>query len=567
MSSSAPAAAPVTPASAEPISDRVARADSLLCADQQFGDSAAIGERNLARFRLGLTMLARHDGEAADVLRETAAAPDERLRPLLYDPVLRNCFEVDLAQLDSGRLERSSFGAYMSSNVSDSVSGQVSGSASGHVAGDLAGDPGAAPPTGTSYRMGPCEALTNPHQHAWPGLGDAWILTEPAPHGDAQAMFAGRLMELYRSALGDAAAAVPVDPTDGERAVLHEGAELLAALLPAAGAGVLGHVTVVGFTERESEEGPLQSMSGGDPLPSTVLLSPDRCASPWLAAESLLHEGAHLKLFDALRAGSVVKNATARVPIPWRIGSWTVIRVFVALHFYVHLLVFQAAAATAGEAVRERFGPPPPPEDLDEPSPGTPAALSGQYRTSAERARYLAECVLALPDEALTENGHRFARWLLTALRLVDEDAPRPRDRAVTAASRQPQGIEPQKAQPQEVQRQQEVQPLGVAPVVHGGALQRVTPVDACALPGLGQLVVSPAQSARMHWLNARSWTVYSLCDGRDLDSLRTAYAQAAGLPAGSEEVDRQVGDSLLSLVESGLVTTRDYTAAGPVPG
>ncbi|MFJ8940248.1 aKG-HExxH-type peptide beta-hydroxylase [Streptomyces sp. NPDC102365] len=552
MSSSAPAAAPVTPASAEPVSDRVARADSLLCADQQFGDSAAIGERNLARFRLGLTMLARHDGEAADVLRETAAAPDERLRPLLYDPVLRNCFEVDLARLDSGRLERSSFGAYMSAYMSSYVSNSVSG----HVAGDLAGDTGAAAPTGAPYRMGPCEALTSPHQQAWPGLGDAWVLTEPAPHGDAQEMLAGRLMELYRSALGDTGAAGPVDPTDRERAVLHEGAELLAALLPAAGAGVLGHVTVVGFTERESEEGPLQSMSGGDPLPSTVLLSPDRCASPWLAAESLLHEGAHLKLFDALRAGSVVKNATARVPIPWRIGSWTVIRVFVALHFYVHLLVFQAAAATAGEAVRERFGPPPPPEDLDEPSPGTPAALSGQYRTSAERARYLAECVLSLPDEALTENGHRFARWLLAALRLVDEDAPRPRDRAMTAVSRQRQEVQ-----------SQEVQSQGVAPIVHEGALQRVTPVDACALTGLGQLVVSPAQSARMHWLNARSWTVYSLCDGRDLDSLRTAYAQAAGLPAGSEEVGRQVGDSLRSLVESGLVTTRDYTAAGPVPG
>jgi hypothetical protein len=79
--------------------------------------------------------------------------------------------------------------------------------------------------------------------------------------------------------------------------------------------------------------------------------------------------------------------------------------------------------------------------------------------------------------------------------------------------------------------------------------------VDACALPGLGQLVVSPARSARMHWLNARSWTVYSLCDGRDLGSLHTAYARAAGLTPGSEEAGRQVGDSLRLLVASGLVT------------
>jgi hypothetical protein len=361
------------------------------------------------------------------------------------------------------------------------------------------------------------------------------VLTEPAPHGSSQEMLAGRLMELYRGALGDSRAAGPVDPADSVRAVLREGAELLAALLPAAGAGVLGHVTMVGFTHRESEEGPLQSMSGGDPLPSTVLLAPERCTSPWLAAESLLHEGAHLKLFDALRTGSVVRNATERVPIPWRIGSWTVIRVFVALHFYVHLLVFRAAAAAAGEAVHKRFGPPPSVEDLDEPSPGTPAARSGQYRTSAERARYLAECVLSLPEQALTENGHRFARWLLTAFRLVDDDAPRPHDRAAATTRR--------------------AEPWQSPETPPGGILQRIIPVDACALPGLGQLVVSPTRSARMHWLNARSWTVYSLCDGRDLGSVHTAYARAVGLPADSEEVNRQVSDSVRRLVAADLIT------------
>ncbi|MFE2709924.1 aKG-HExxH-type peptide beta-hydroxylase [Streptomyces mirabilis] len=504
---------PASPSAAEPVTDLVAQADTMLCADRQFGDSAAIGERNLARFRLGLTMLARHDGEAADVLRTTAAAADEHLRPLLYDPVLRNCFEVDLARLESGRLGHSSFGAYVSGYVPTQAADAPSSMSS----------------------MGPCEALIRPHRSAWPGLGDAWVLIEPTPHGSSQEKLAGRLMELYRGALGDSRAAAPVYPADSVRAVLREGAELLATLLPAAGAGVLGHVTMVGFTHRESEEGPLQSMSGGDPLPSTVLLAPERCTSPWLAAESLLHEGAHLKLFDALRTGSVVKNATERVPIPWRIGSWTVIRVFVALHFYVHLLVFRAAAASAGEAVRERFGPPPSVEDLDEPSPGTPAARSGQYRTSAERARYLAECVLSLPEQALTEHGHRFARWLLTALRLVDDDAPRPHDRAAATTRR----AEPW--QPQENPS--------------GGVLQRITPVDACALPGLGQLVVSPTRSARMHWLNARSWTVYSLCDGRDLGSVRTAYARAVDLPADSEEVNRQVSDSVRRLVAADLIT------------
>ncbi|MEW2121508.1 HEXXH motif-containing putative peptide modification protein [Streptomyces sp. NPDC005474] len=488
-------------------SDAVARADILLCADRQFGDSTAVGERNYARFRLGLTMLARRDDTCAQALRTTAAEPEERLRPLLFDPVLRHCFEDDILHLENGTLERSTFGRYLAEYRGER-------------------------PVSDPSSVGPCEGLTQPRRRAWPGLGNAWLLTELKPRDPVDEMLGERLMELYRDALGDSPAQAPVNPTSADRVTLREGAELLASLMPEAGASVLGHITMVGFTRRETQEGPLQSMSGGDPLPSSVLMAPERCTSPWLAAESLLHEGSHLKLFDALRTGSVVRNATERVPIPWRIGSWTVIRVFVALHFYVHLLVFQAAAAAAAtdEAVRKRFGPPPAAEIIDEPSPGTPAAVRGTHRTSAERARCLAERVLALPEEALTENGHRFARWLLTVLHLVDGDAPTPPDRAGTT-----------------------VRPSVTAPLT--GVLQRVTPVDACALPSLGQLVVGDAASARMHWLNSRSWTVYSLCDGRDLDSLRTAYADAAGLPAGSAEADRQVSDSVRQLVAAGLVT------------
>ncbi|MFD0382307.1 hypothetical protein ACFQ2B_07210 [Streptomyces stramineus] len=112
----------------------------------------------------------------------------------------------------------------------------------------------------------------------------------------------------------------------------------------------------------------------------------------------------------------------------------------------------------------------------------------------------------------------------------MDADAPPPRDRPAAAGPRP-------------------------GPVGPGGTLQRVTPVDACALPALGQLLVSTAGSARMHWLNSRAWTVYSLCDGRDLDSLYAAYARAAGLSAGSAEAGRHVSDSVRHLVASGLVT------------
>ncbi|MEU6736107.1 HEXXH motif-containing putative peptide modification protein [Streptomyces physcomitrii] len=519
-----------SPSVAAPVGDVVAQADALLCADRQYGDSAAIGERNLARFRLGLTLLARQDEEAAPLLRAIAAAQAEHLRPLLYDPVLRNCFEVDLVRLERGRLDGSSFALHareLTATQELVASTAVSGKAVGTAA-----EPGetAAP--------GPCESLTVPHLRAWPGLGDAWVLTGLTPRDAAEEQLGGRLMELYRDALGAGHAADPLLPSAEVRSTLREGAELLAALLPATGAGVLRHVTMVGFTHRESEEGPLQSMSGGDPLPSAVLLAPERCASPWLAAESLLHEGSHLKLFDALRTGAVVRNATERVPIPWRIGSWTVIRVFVALHFYVHLLAFRAAGTAAGPEIRERFGTPPPPEELDEPSPGTPAALAGTHRTSEERARHLAEQVLALPPGALTENGHRFARWLLAALRLVDADAPRP----------------PERTDPDTRDTETPAAAAAEAPPA-GATLRRTAPVDACALPGLGQLLVSAGQSGRMHWLGARAWSVYSLCEQSGPEALYPAYARACGLDAASPEVRAQVDGSLRQLLAAGLVS------------
>ncbi len=209
---------------------------------------------------------------------------------------------------------------------------------------------------------------------------------------------------------------------------------------------------------------------------------------------------------------------------------------FVALHFYVHLLVFRAAAASAGEAVRERFGPPPSVEDLDEPQPwhaGRPQrAIPDQCGTGPLPRRVRA---VAAGEQALTEHGHRFARWLLTtSLSGGRRGSEQPQDRAETTTRR----AEPW--QPQENPSE--------------GVLQRITPVDACALPGLGQLVVSPTRSARMHWLNARSWTLI-LCHGRDLGSVRTAYARAAHFPAHSEEVNRQVSDSVRRLVAADLIT------------
>jgi hypothetical protein len=107
-------------------------------------------------------------------------------------------------------------------------------------------------------------------------------------------------------------------------AALRRGAGLLCELLPYSGAGVLPHVALVGFATDEQADGQLYSLSGGDPLPAAILMAPGRLDSPWTAAEILLHEGLHLKLFDVLRSGSLVADPELPVPIPWprRPGRW-----------------------------------------------------------------------------------------------------------------------------------------------------------------------------------------------------------------------------------------------------
>lgn len=58
--------------------------------------------------------------------------------------------------------------------------------------------------------------------------------------------------------------------------------------------------------------------------------------------------------------------------------------------------------------------------------------------------------------------------------------------------------------------------------------------------------------TAAMHWLNARSWLIYSLCDGRDVGSVRDEYGRRAGLD--SESARTQVDACLSELTAAGLV-------------
>lgn len=347
----------------------------------------------MARFVLGLQLLAQKDARHPDALRRLSLLSREQLLPLLGDPVLRNVFEDDMAKLENGH------------------SGALG---LAELAARLPLDP---------EGLGPCEWMATPHVRPWPEHGPAWLWTEMRPADRVPGDLSVRLRRLYDGSIEGGPAADPVIPTPKMCRAPTRGADLLTRLLPQVGPSVLRHVSVVGFTRGESADGPLQSLSGGDPLPSAILMAPERLADPWTAAETLLHEGVHLKLFDALRSGALLKDADLSVPIPWWQTSWRLVRVLVALHFYVHMLVFQEAARHADDTLRAEFGDPPPGEVIDAVSQDTEAARNGTYGSSLERARYLAGYALGLPEGRLTADGRRFLSWLLDALHLVHEDS------------------------------------------------------------------------------------------------------------------------------------------------
>ncbi|MGP3688260.1 PqqD family protein [Streptomyces sp. IBSNAI002] len=479
--------------------EKVGRADGLLVADGRFGDSGAIAERNMARFVLGLRLLAHKDTRHQEVLRRLSLLSREQLLPLLGDPVLRNAFEDDIVKLENGHTGALGLGD-LASRLSLDPDGQ-----------------------------GPCERMATPHVRPWPEHGPAWLWTEMSPADRVPGELSARLRRLYDGSIEGGPTADPVIPTPEMCRRLTRGADLLTRLLPQVGPSVLRHVSVVGFTRGESADGPLQSLSGGDPLPSAVLMAPEQLADPWTAAETLLHEGVHLKLFDALRSGALLRDADLSVPIPWRQTPWRLVRVLVALHFYVHMLVFQEAARHADDTLRTEFGEPPAGEVVDEVSPDTEAARNGTHGSSLERARYLAGYVLGLPEDRLTPDGRRFMHWLLEALHLVHQDS------GVTP----PAGV------------------AGVAPVPQpalpeGAVAGRSASALARPLPERGELLLVNTDTAAMHWLNARSWLIYSLCDGRDVGSVRGEYARRAGVD--SEAARTQVDACISELTAAGLL-------------
>ncbi|WP_412539198.1 HEXXH motif-containing putative peptide modification protein [Longispora sp. K20-0274] len=474
--------------------------DRLLAAHPDFGDAAAIARRNVARLRVGLLMLARRFPGLTGAA-ELAAADEKTLTYFLRDPVLRNAFETDLAEAGAG----------------------VAGPAP-ELARFLP-DASAAP----------CRDLAGSPVEAWPGLGPAFVWT--GLDGTPGDPIAGRLAALLAAMFPAPTARVPIEPDADQVAGLARGAELLTTLMPEVGAAVLRHIGVVGLGRDDSPEGPLYSVSGGDGMPATIFLSPDRVADPWDAAGAILHEGLHLVLFEISRCGALVVDGAAdlTVDIPWRVVPWSTMRVLFAVHVYVHMVAFTAAAREAGPEVLARFGPPPANLAMSLSTPG-----QVEYATPLARAGFLAEQLERTVADRLTPYGRQFVTWLVDTLESREPGLRASWDRPAGERAPERPGRAPA--------------PHVVAPEIPGGPLTQA-PADAVELPDQARLVLATAEPAGVHWLNLSSWLTYALCDGRDAAAVEADYVR---LVAGTVDPDTARGQAragLAQLAGSGLIS------------
>jgi hypothetical protein len=467
--------------------------DQALTRHPTFGDSTQILARVLGRYRFGVQLFAERLPEVAARLQAIERLRDGEARRIFLDPVVRVALEAGFSDLEAGAL------------------------ASPHRLEEILPLALEALPLGLSelgMRKRWCIAAADP-KWMWDVVG------RDDPHSAAlRRAFAG----MFAGDGGSHGRLLSPDADSRER--VEEAVALLSAVLPDSGAGALRHIEAIALLDASAEGGTVMSGASGEVTPSTVFLSLDRLGNPWDIAGSLLHEGLHLKLFDAAQAVALTRAPGEMVQVPWRDVRWTSVRAVFAYHVYVHQNLFKAAALSPTGAVVARFG-----------HPSTyatrPHAMSvvqndetARFGRAIDRTLYLGQQLATSWSHLLTPAGHELVRWLTACFAPIER-----------AWSPQPK-------------------PAGVREVHRRAAHLRTQPVERA-----GCLMVFSPAAGRLQWLDLNAWLIFELCDGRSSDELERAYLEAVGDENDGAEARRQLRAGLQALVASGLVTRETPTA------
>lgn len=200
----------------------------------------------------------------------------------------------------------------------------------------------------------------------------------------------------------------PPSPDARSVELLQSGERLLAELVPVLAPSALHHCRVVACVPESRSFG-----SSSRPDLGGMALVGRNAPGPWVIAESLLHESAHLKLYDLFGADMFMANADRFLVIPWNpsnlVGAnrWNTWRALAAFHVYVHLALLSAVAERRGPELEATFGP--------------AGGMTPSHRART-RARFLATQLMTQPQcrTTLGTTGQKLTQWLLSLLDLLD---------------------------------------------------------------------------------------------------------------------------------------------------
>ncbi|MFY0562232.1 aKG-HExxH-type peptide beta-hydroxylase [Archangium lansingense] len=472
------------------LSTAVHAADLALSEHPFFGDSPRILAKVLARYRFGLELFAERLPSLARAVATVEKLGDADARRIFFDPLVRLTLERAFSELEAGRLMAP------------------------HPLEELL--PGALEvlPLGLCESRMPSRLRVGSKVPKW-----LWDVARPSdPYAQAlHSAFDGIFGENPKSR------GTLLSPEASAQRKIDDSIELLSMLLPHSGAAALTHIEAIALLSARLEGGTVLSAAGGDLTPSTIFLSLDDLGNPWDIAGSLLHEGLHMKLFDATRSVSIAAAPAETIQVPWRDIRWSIVRTVFAYHVYVHLSLFKAAALSVDRAVTERFGDP-------SAYATRPHAMSvvndgggARFGRSIDRARYLGEQLQTTWSHLLTPQGRDFVRWLGESLAPVDREVFG--DEAVGSAG------DPERA------AYQKVPGLRARPSTQGECL----------------MVFSPG-APKLHWLDLNAWLIFELSDGRTFPEMERAYLEVIGGRVEPDEARRQLRSGLDSLVRSTLV-------------
>jgi hypothetical protein len=471
--------------------DVVRSADRALSEHPSFGDSPKILARVLARYRFGLELFAERLPSLRAAVATVEKLGDVDARRIFFDPLVRLALEQAFSDLEAGQL------------------------ASPHPLEEML--PGAL----QALPLGLCESRMPTRWRVGASAAPKWLWDVARPT-DA---YSRALHAAFDGVFGanPKSSGTLLSPDAAAHQQVEDALELLSTLLPHSGASALTHIEAIALLTAKLEGGTVLSAAGGDLTPSTIFLSLKDLGNVWDIAGCLLHEGLHMKLFDATRAVSVASEPNETIQVPWRNVRWSIVRTVFAYHVYVHLSLFKAAALSAERALFDRFGDP-------AAYVSRPHAMSvvnnggaSRYGRSIDRARYLGEQLLNTWSHLLTPQGRDFVRWLRDSLAPVDREvfgevAPRGTGDLGRATFRKAAG-------------------LRARPTTQGERLMVFTP-----------------GSPKLHWLDLNAWLIFEFSDGRSFAELERAYLEVVGGRMEPDQARRQLRSGLEALVGSTLV-------------